>query len=217
MIKCSAFLIDLDGTLVDSYRDAEVCWRDWARSVGAINHFDFTKLFGRRRAEIILTVLPGLPAEEVRKHSEYVRLSEGKFTDNVTALPGSAQLLEMLPKSSWAIVTSNDREVAKARVRAAGLPMPDVLLTEDEVERGKPDPEGLLLAAEKLNTNPSNCLAIDDSPVGIEAAYRAGMPSIAVRYRYGDSALHRANLIVDSLSSLLVTKVRDGFEVSKHE
>lgn len=214
MVTCKAFLLDLDGTLIDSYPDAEQCWTDWARSVGAVNNFEFAKLYGRRRTEIILATLPGLSKSEVAMHAEQVRLAEREYTDNIVALPGAMELLSYLPESAWAIVTSNDREVAQARIRAAGLPMPRVLFGETEVKRGKPDPQGLLLAASALNTEAKSAVAIDDSPLGIEAASRAEMSSVAVRFRQDDRSLHKANFIIDNLSFLSVKKNSTGFTVS---
>lgn len=213
MITCQAFLFDLDGTLVDSYVDAEACWRSWAASVGALERFDFNELYGRRRDEMISTLLPRLPPVESAEHAQAIRCAERESTSNVTALPGSASLLSKLPPGSWAIVTSNDRDVALARIRAAGLPVPSILLTSDEIERAKPDPQGLLLASSMLNVPAGRALAIDDSPVGIEAANRAQMQSIAVRFKHSDGSLQEADLIVDNLSCLNIKSVPDGFIV----
>jgi mannitol-1-/sugar-/sorbitol-6-phosphatase len=213
-IKCRAFLFDLDGTLVDSYIDAERCWTEWASSVGAAGNFRFAELYGRRRVEIIRVTLPDISADELAEHCERVRLAERENTSNVVALPGSIELLRSLPENSWAIVTSNDREVAQARIRAAEIPMPGILLSSDEVERGKPDPQGLLCAASMLNINVNSALVVDDSPVGIEAACRAHMPSVGVLFRHDFSSLYRADFIIRSLFCLSVERSSDGFVVA---
>jgi sugar-phosphatase len=206
---CQVILFDLDGTLIDSFIDADLCWSEWARSAGVPPGYDFDKLYGLRRSEIVLALLPRASPEEVAEHVERVRVAEREYTGNVTARPGALELLDGLPAGSWAIVTSNDREVAEARLRAAGLPLPDVLLGADQIERGKPDPQGLLLAAAMLGAPAAASLAIDDAPVGIDAARRAGMASIAVRFRHADTALTKANAIVSNVGCFTV-QPQDG-------
>jgi sugar-phosphatase len=203
--QARVFLFDLDGTLINSYVDAEMVWHAWARSVGSGDGFDFPRLFGMRTFEVIGSVLPGVSQEELKRHAETVRLAELDHTDNVVALPGSLSLIHSLAPDSWAIVTSGDREVAQARVLAAGLPLPQVLLSAGDVERGKPDPQGLLMAAAALGVAPGECVAFDDSPVGIAAAKNAGMPAIAIRFKNDDAALAQADAIVDNLGQMIVT------------
>jgi sugar-phosphatase len=208
-----AIVFDLDGTLVDSYADAALCWTEWARSVG-VGAFEFAKVFGGRREEIVASLLPGLSNPEVATHVEQVRLAEQKQTSQVVARPGAAALLARLPPDRWAIVTSNDHLVAEARLRAAGLPMPRVLLSADEIERGKPDPQGLFRAASLLGVPVAEVVAIDDSPVGITSARAAGMPSIAVRFKHDDASLAAADAIVDNVGCLAVRLDRQNLTIS---
>jgi mannitol-1-/sugar-/sorbitol-6-phosphatase len=162
---------------------------------------------------MILALLPGLPPARLAEYARSIRRAEREQVSNVTALPGSVALLSRLPLNSWAIVTSNDRDVALARIRAACIPMPSVLLSSDEIERAKPDPQGLLLAASKLNAPADNVLVVDDSSVGIEAAARAGMQSVAIRFKNVGRRSMKASLTVDNLSCLKVEEVPDGFLV----
>jgi len=216
-IDCEAILFDLDGTLVNSYVDAEMCWTSWAKSVGVIDRFDFPKIFGGRRSDMVLAMLPGLSPEEVAIQVERVRLAERNQTANVVPLPGATELLRTLSPNVWAIVTSNDREVALARLRAAGLPTPRVLLSADEVEHGKPDPEGLLRAAAMLGVDTSSALAIDDSPTGIDAACRAKMPSIGVRFAHSEAALQNATFVVPNVGCLSLKVGSAGLRVIAHQ
>ena len=90
-------------------------------------------------------------------------------------MPGATQIVNALQNHSWAIVTSAWRRLAEARVLAAGLPLPKVIVPVDEIRNGKPHPEGFLQAAERLGVAPRECLVFEDSTLGVEAGRRAGM------------------------------------------
>lgn len=79
----------------------------------------------------------------------------------------------------------------------------NTIVTAEDVKYGKPSPEGYLLAAKCLGTSPSQCLAIEDSPLGVDAAKKAGMQVIALQTTYDKQRLNKADLIVDSFMDLL--------------
>ncbi|HEV3154510.1 MAG TPA: HAD-IA family hydrolase [Candidatus Baltobacteraceae bacterium] len=95
-------------------------------------------------------------------------------------IDGAARLLEQVHGSRWAIVTSCPQRLALGLMRNAGLPSPTVLVTSDDVSRGKPAPECYLLAAERLGADPRGCLVLEDSTHGVQAARAAGMDVINV-------------------------------------
>ena len=210
----SAVLFDLDGTLVDSFADASDCWSEWARSVGLGDDFDLARHYGGKRADIVRSLLPSLPEEEVRRHAESVRLAERDRVAKVVALPGAAAVLAQLPPHRWAVVTSNDTEVAKARLRSAGLPVPPVIVSADDVSRPKPHPEGFLMAAGKLGVPPGSAVGIDDSPIGVAAAKDAGMTAVAVRFRHSDAELRRAHVIADGVGAIRFHCAHDGISLA---
>ncbi|WP_409180993.1 HAD-IA family hydrolase [Amycolatopsis sp. VS8301801F10] len=85
-----------------------------------------------------------------------------------------------MPPSARAIVTSGNDRVARARLRVAGLPVPDVLVTADDVRKSKPDPEGYLAAAAELGVAPRDCVVFEDAPAGVAAARSGGMRVVGV-------------------------------------
>ena len=96
-----------------------------------------------------------------------------------------------VPPDRFAIVTSGSRPLAIARLRAAGLPVPDVLVTAEQVDDGKPDPAGYLRAAALLGVDPAARLVLEDAPAGVEAGLDAGMTVIAVLTTTDEAALRR--------------------------
>jgi sugar-phosphatase len=103
---------------------------------------------------------------------------------DVRPTPGALAALEGVPADRWAIVTSGDRRLASARIAAAGLPVPRVLVTSDDVAAGKPDPACYLLAAASCGVEPGRCLVIEDAPAGVAAGRAAGMAVLGLRTTY---------------------------------
>jgi sugar-phosphatase len=120
----------------------------------------------------------------------------------VYEVPGARALLHRLPPTRWAVVTSGIRAVATLRITHTGLPVPDILICADDIQRGKPDPEGYLLAARRLGVSPTECIVVEDAPAGVQAAAAAGMRSIAVASTYDCRALSAATVCVASIDKL---------------
>ncbi|HKP14691.1 MAG TPA: HAD-IA family hydrolase, partial [Gemmatimonadaceae bacterium] len=102
------------------------------------------------------------------------------------------------------IVTSGLREVATARLVAAGIPIPRVMVTAESIERGKPDPECYLKGAKSLGVDPRDCVVVEDAPIGATAARAAGMRLIALTTTHRADQLEPADLIVPDLTYLVV-------------
>jgi len=194
----TTILFDLDGVLVDSTECVERSWRTWAVRRGLDPERVMQVAHGRRTIETVALVAPHLSLADEVAALEGV---EAQTTEGVYEIPGARELLERLPGDAWAIVTSGVRAVATLRIRHTGLPMPRVLVCADEINRGKPDPEGYLSAAARLGRAPADCVVIEDTPPGLEAARAAGMRSIGVAGTYPASALI-ADLVVPSLTGL---------------
>ncbi|MEK8225961.1 HAD-IA family hydrolase [Oerskovia sp. M15] len=115
-----------------------------------------------------------MPADQVE--AAYARIHELELLDNdgVRLLPGTVDAFASLPATRQAIVTSCTRPLAAARIAAAGLVPPAVVVTADDVTHGKPDPDPFLLGAERLGVDPSRCLVVEDAPVGVASGRAAG-------------------------------------------
>ncbi len=210
IISCSAVLFDLDGVLVDSTGYVERQWRDWAARRG-LDAGPFLRVcHGRRAVETIRLAAPDLDAE-----AEVARFPEFAVEDGVRLdpLPGARQLLQGLPGGLWAVVTSGVRASASRRIRDAGLPAPRVLVGAEDVEHGKPSPEGYLLAAERLDVAPAGCVVIEDSPAGLEAARAAGMRTFGLATTHSADELHGANLIISRLPVVMSRPIDEGIEL----
>ena len=205
--QCRAILFDLDGVLVDSTANVERHWTEWGRRHRIAPEDLLPIVHGRRAIDTIRVVTPWLDAE--REFAELVRL-ESEDTDGVTAIPGASALLAQLDGARWAVVTSGARPVAVARLRTAGLPIPRVLVTADQVQRGKPDPEGYLTGAGLLETDPTQCAIVEDAPAGAAAARAAGAQLITVASTHSLDALGDAALALDTLQDLRLTVADDG-------
>jgi sugar-phosphatase len=199
--SCAAILFDLDGVLVDSTRSVERQWRIWSRELGLDEEKAVTVAHGVRAIEVIRKVAPHLDAEkELRK----LESREAADYEGVTVMPGAVDLVRSIPHGRWCVVTSGTRNLAVARLRLAGIPAPNIMITADDVERGKPHPEPYLKGAELLGVNPAECVVIEDAPAGIQSAHAAGMKVIGLTSTYPASALGEADAVVQRLDQIHV-------------
>ena len=209
-LSCGAVLFDLDGVLVNSAERVESTWRQWASQHQLDPERVIAMAHGRRTIETVRLVAPHLAASD---EVAALELSEAATTEGVYEVPGARELLQPLPLEAWAIVTSGIRAVATLRIRHTRLPMPRVLICADEIQHGKPHPEGYLSAAKRLGRAASDCVVIEDTPAGLEAARAAGMRAVGVCGTYPASALATADLIVTRLYELRISRSPDGSQL----
>jgi sugar-phosphatase len=135
---------------------------------------------------------------------------------DVIALPGAVELLRALPPDKWTVVTSCTRGLALVRLRVAGLPIPQKLITSDDVSRGKPDPEPYRKGAELLSLAAKDCVVLEDAPAGIRAGKAAGARVIALQTTEGDDLLRQAGAdwLVRDCSAVHVAAARGDAEIS---
>jgi len=191
-------LSDMDGVLVDSSAAARRAWAAWGRRRGIDGVAHQRANQGRPAREAIAQVVddPALVAED----NDFLRRAEMADVVDVVAFAGAAEILS-LPRV--AIVTSCERPLALARLRATGLPVPGVLVTADQIARGKPAPDAYLLAADRLEADPAACVVIEDAPAGIAAGRAAGMAVWAVATTHDPAELGAADRVAADLTELL--------------
>ena len=201
----AALLFDLDGTIVNSIAAAERAWAAWAERHGLDVAAFLPTIHGVRGIETITKLaLPGLdPAAE----AEAVLQAEIEDVAGVEPIEGAAAFLASLPADRWAIVTSSPRRLALRRLAAAGLPVPPVLVTAEDVTRGKPAPDCFLLAAERLGQRIEDCLVFEDAPAGIQAAEAAGAAVVMVTATHRH-ALETGHPTIDGYGGLAAELLR---------
>ena len=204
--SCAAILFDLDGVLVDSTQAVDREGREWAARKGVDGDAIMAIAHGVRTIEVIRRVAPHLDAEA---EAAAIENHEAGDQQGVTVMPGAIDLVRSIPDGRWGVVTSGSRQLATNRLRYCGLPVPEVLVTSDDVTNGKPHPEPYLKGAEGLGVNPAECLVFEDAPAGIESARAAGMRVIGMASTYAAASLREADAVVKGLRQLSV-QVRDG-------
>jgi sugar-phosphatase len=175
--RFSAILCDLDGTLVDSRAAVERSWERWLREEGVVTSAADLP-HGVPAKTIVESVIPSHRREVSAARLRDIEIADA---DGVGEVLGARRFLAPLPSDKWAIVTSSTPEVALARMRAAMIPPPAVLVTSDDVTRGKPSPEPFLRAAALLDVSPHRCLVIEDSDAGVASGLAAGCAVLIIR------------------------------------
>jgi mannitol-1-/sugar-/sorbitol-6-phosphatase len=172
-----AVVFDCDGVLVDSAASVESAWRELCRELDLPADEILPTIHGIRAADTLRRwVRPDRVAAAVTRLEEL----ELEAVPGTPAVPGALALAAFFDSQPWAVATSGSRMLASARLAAAGFPMPAVLISADDVRRGKPDPDPYLAAAAALGVEPVDIVVFEDSPTGAASAHAAGARVVAV-------------------------------------
>jgi mannitol-1-/sugar-/sorbitol-6-phosphatase len=203
-----AVIFDLDGTLIDSTPAVIRAWDTWAKEHG-LAPMDLSAHHGTPSASVVRALLP-----EHLHEAGIQRITEIETADlhDVVMLPGAREALASLASAKNAIATSCTVPLAEARIAAANLVPPSVLVTADDVAHGKPHPEPFLEAARRLDVDPRHCLVVEDAPSGLQAARAAGCFTLAVVTTTLREALD-ADAIVSDLSEVRFDADQTGIRV----
>ena len=204
--KFEAFLFDLDGTLVDSNGIVERVMKAWCQQNGVSYSEIKDRSHGSRSVDTVAAVAPHLDA--VQAAADIEAEERGELAD-LREIEGARSFLSQVPQGRWGIATSSYLLTAKAKLRAASIPIPSVLVAADGVLEGKPHPEAYLKASMELGYRPEDCLVFEDSETGVRSALNAGCRVFVV----GSSLVMNESRIVGrgaSFSELQLLVDRDG-------
>ncbi|MET0695576.1 MAG: HAD-IA family hydrolase [Propionibacteriaceae bacterium] len=207
-LEFEAVIFDMDGTLIDSTPAVERAWTTWAEEHG-LTRADLAGNHGVPSAGVVRMFIP---AEQQETAIARINALELEDVAGIVVLPGAAEALASLVNAKNAIATSCTMPLAKARIAAAALVPPSVLVTADMVKRGKPAPDPFLEAARRLGVDPTRCLVVEDAPAGLEAARAAGCYTLAVVTTTSRDDLI-ADAVVDDLAAVTFDVTETGIRV----
>jgi mannitol-1-/sugar-/sorbitol-6-phosphatase len=209
-VTVRGILFDMDGVLVSSIGSVERSWTTWAERHDMDIAEAIKTAHGRRAIETVRFLRPDLDADAELKFLEDLEVED---KDGLEILGGVKALLELLPQRYWAVVTSATGRLARARMEAGGIPVPERMITADMVTKGKPDPEPYLKGAALLGLPPADCLVIEDAASGARAGHAAGCKVMATLFSHSVESLAAADWIVPSLEDVRFTLVNDSIEL----
>jgi len=196
----------MDGILISSIGSVERSWTKWALLRGVDPALARETAHGRRAVETVAKLRPDLDSE-----AELMVIEDLEVADNegLTILPGVLDFLAALPADRWTVVTSATERLARIRMAVAGIPVPEKLVTADNVARGKPDPEPFLAGAALLGVAPAECIVFEDSPSGVAAGRAAGCTVVATTFSHSAESLEAANYLVRDLAEIRIESASD--------
>ncbi len=206
-MSSKALIWDLDGVIADT---APFHYRAWQRVAGdrgiTFTEADFRQTFGKRNAEIIAEKFGDVRPEEA---DEIARTKEEIFRriakQSIKPFPGVLSLLLSVRAAGWSTAVASSTPPENIRLILASLEIAglfDAVVSSADVKRGKPDPEGFLLAAERLGVAPRDCVVIEDAVAGVMAAKNAAMKCVAVTNTHPAEKLAEADKVVDTLEGI---------------
>jgi sugar-phosphatase len=208
LIRCKGILFDMDGILISSLGSVERSWTKWALMRGVDPLHACRIAHGCRAIETVAVLRPDLDSETELKLIEEIEIADG---EGLSVLPGVLDLLASLPADRWTVVTSATERLARERLAASGIPVPDRIITAESVTQGKPNPAPYLAGAALLGLRPEECVVVEDSESGAKAGRAAGCTVVATTFSHSIESLAAAHYLVEDLTGLEATTL-DGEE-----
>jgi sugar-phosphatase len=201
LVRCQGILFDMDGILISSIGSVERSWTKWSEMRGVDPAYALSIAHGRRSIETVVRLRPDLDPEA---ENEVIENFEIEDTDGVTVLPGVLELLALLPTNRWTVVTSATEPLARVRLAAGRIPVPDRIITAEQVIEGKPHPAPYLAGAALLGFAPEDCVVLEDAPSGVKSGRAAGCTVIASTFSHPEDALNEANYLIPDVTGIRV-------------
>lgn len=204
--KIKAVLFDFDGVIVDSMNDNFNAWKValGEQSVEIVKK-DYFKIEGMKASAVALKYLED-NGMDIGLVPEIVSRKEALFREAsvLRVYPGVSELIEKLQSVfKLGVVTGASRDrFSKMTSSLKFFSNFNVIITADDITKGKPDPIPYLTAAEKIGVEPSECLVIENAPLGITSAKAAGMKCIAVKSTLDESYLEEADEVFESIEEI---------------
>jgi beta-phosphoglucomutase len=204
-VRARAALWDMDGTLIDSIPYHLEAWQHVLRQINrTVEPQAWNQTAGMRNSEIIPLLFPDMSPEQAQyvDQAKEVRYRELIELQGIELLPGAAEWIQRFQTACWKQAIASSAPPENVATIAHVLHFNgtfEALISGADVQRGKPDPDIFLAAAQRLNVEPQHCLVIEDAAAGIEAAHRAGMKAIGVLNTHPQL---EADLVIKSLQDL---------------
>ena len=207
-IRCKGMLFDMDGILISSLGSVERSWTKWALMRGVDPVYACRIAHGCRSIETVAILRPDLDAATENLIIENLEIED---TDGVAVLPGVLELLSKLPRGRWTVVTSATEPLARVRLAAGSIPLPERIVTADDVTEGKPHPAPYLAGAALLGFAPQECVVFEDAASGANAGRKAGCIVVATTFSHPVESLAAAHYLIEDLTGVEVATL-DGDE-----
>ncbi|MDA9689844.1 HAD family phosphatase [Betaproteobacteria bacterium] len=210
-MQVQAILFDFDGTLADTMHNHFLCWKQSLEEIGVtLNERDYYPLEGASLGKIAEKFVGSREEkiiEKIVKRKKQLYVAMHKNTP-VSFYPGVLELIQFLTsKYPLAIVTAGHEDQLKKTVPKEFLALFKCLVCGDAVEKNKPSPEPYLKACEQLKMDPKACVVIENAPLGITSAKKAGCYCIGIKSTCEENQLLEADETITKITQLLTAKV----------
>ena len=205
-VRCKGVLFDMDGILISSLGSVERSWTKWALARGVDPEYACRIAHGCRSVETIGILRPDLDPDAETRILEGMEMAD---VEGVAVLPGVLRLLAALPKERWTVVTSATGPLARVRLAAGTIPVPERIVTAESVSEGKPHPAPYLAGAALLGFRPEECVVFEDAASGANAGHAAGCTVIATTFSHSVESLAAADYLLEDLTGIEVVTL-DG-------
>jgi len=200
-LPCKGVLFDMDGILISSLDSVERSWTKWSLMRNIDPAYAISITHGCRAIETLAKLRPDLDGDAELKIIEDLEIED---KEGLVILPGVLDLLKALPAHRWTVVTSATERLARVRLAAGGIPVPERMIMAESVREGKPNPAPYLAGAALLGFKPEECVAFEDASSGARAGRAAGCTVVATTFSHSREELHAAHYLIPDVTGVSV-------------